>query len=373
MTALTLVDTPAALAECATELAGSARIAVDTEGDSFHSYWHRTCLLQISAGERDYVIDPIAVDPAPLASVFADPTIEKIMHAAENDVRAVKRDFAFACHTLFDSMVAARILGYPRWGLADLLRDAFGLELDKRYQRFDWAQRPLPAPALEYAASDTRHLFALRDKLAAELRGRGCEEEARDEFLRLEATPPAERGFDPEDFWRVKGAYDLEPAERPRLRELYKLRDELARRANRPPFRVMPDSTLIAVARAAPSGQVELQALSGVSPYIAQRFGRALLAALRRAEGQPPIVPLRSRRDDAAIARYEALRQWRNARAAARGVEGDVIVPNTVLRALAAQPPASLEALAEGGLLGPWKLQAYGGEIIDVLRGAKGL
>jgi ribonuclease D len=373
MTALTLVDTPTALEECAAALAGRARIAVDTEGDSFHSYWHRTCLLQISAGESDYVIDTIAVDPAPLGGVFADPRTEKVMHAAENDVRAVKRDFGFACHNLFDTMVAARILSYPRWGLADLLRDAFALELDKRYQRFDWAQRPLPAPALEYAASDTRHLFALRDKLAAELRERGAEEEARDEFQRLETTPPAERGFDPEDFWRVKGAYDLDPAERPRLRELYKLRDELARRANRPPFRVMPDSTLIVVARAAPSSQAELQALAGVSPFIAQRFGRALLAAVRRAEGQPPIVPLRSRRDDAAIARYEALRQWRNARATARGVEGDVIVPNTVLRALAAQPPPTIEALAEGGLLGPWKVQAYGREIVDVLSGRKAL
>src|SRR5207302_7012092 len=110
-----------------------------------------------------------------------------------------------------DTMVAARILGYPQWGLADLLRGAFGVELDKQYQRFDWAQRPLPRPALQYAAEDTRHLFALREKLGHELRDQDRDEVAQAEFVRLEETPAAETGFDPDDFWRVKGAYDLEP------------------------------------------------------------------------------------------------------------------------------------------------------------------
>jgi len=289
------------------------------------------------------------------------------MHAAENDVRALKRDFDFSFGTLFDTMVAARILGYPRWGLADLLRDAFGVELDKKFQRIDWAQRPLPRPALEYAAEDTHYLPALRQKLGNELREAGREEEALEEFSRLEETPAAERGFDPEDFWRVKGASDLEPALRPALRELYRLRDELARRSNKPPFRVMPDTTLIAIARASPRTQRELDTLAGVSPFIAQRYGRALLVAVERAAGQPGILHERTRPDDAVLARYDALRAWRNGRAAARKVEGDVIVPNSVLRALSANPPRSAEALAASGVLGPWKLRSYGDEIIKVL------
>ncbi|HZQ37848.1 MAG TPA: HRDC domain-containing protein [Dehalococcoidia bacterium] len=364
-----VVHSAGALAEAAASLGRETSIAVDTEADSLHSYWHQTCLLQISSPEHDYVIDPLAVDPAPLGSLFANPAVEKIMHAGENDVRVLKRDFAFAFTNLFDTMVAARILGYPRWGLADLLRDAFDVELDKRYQRYDWAQRPLPPEVLHYAAMDTHHLPALREKLGRELHIGGHDEEAAEEFARIAATPPAERGFDPEDFWRVKGAYDLEPAQRPALRELHRFRDEQARRLNRPPFRVMPDQTLIAVAKAAPHTQQELEKLAGVSPFIAQRYGRALLAAVQRAAGRPPIRAERNARpDEATLARYDALRAWRNARAAQRKVEGDVIVANSVLRALAAAPPADRPALEASGLLGPWKLRNYGDEVLAVLR-----
>ncbi|MHB8576228.1 MAG: ribonuclease D [Dehalococcoidia bacterium] len=366
--ALILVETEAALLACAAKLAGAAAIALDTEADSMHSYFHRTCLLQISAGDTDFIIDLIVLDPAPLAGIFAAAGTEKIVHAAENDIRTLKRDFGFALHALFDTMVAARILGYPRWGLADLLRDAFGVELDKQYQRFDWSQRPLPRPAITYAAEDTHHLAALRRKLGDELEREGRLEEATEEFARLEATPPGEHGFDSNDFWRVKGSHDLDPGARPRLRELYALRDQFARRANRPPFRIMPDTTLVAVAAAAPRTQAELDRLNGVSPYIAQRYGRALLTAVRRAEGQPPIQRPRSVRDDALIARFEALRQWRNRRATERNVEGEVIVSNAVLKALAATPPSDLAGLTAAGLLGPWKLRTYGEEIVLVLR-----
>ncbi|HZU78070.1 MAG TPA: ribonuclease D [Dehalococcoidia bacterium] len=364
---LILVDTPPALAACLERLRTAQTLAIDTEADSFHSYFHRTCLLQISSEDVDYVLDPLVIDPMPLGPLFADPGVEKIMHAAENDIRALKRDYGFSFRTLFDTMVAARLLGYPRWGLADLLRDAFGVELDKRYQRFDWSQRPLPAPALQYAALDTHYLPALRDRLHAELEQRGLLEEAEDAFAALEQTPPAESGFDPEDFWRVKGAYDLEAAQRPALRELYKLRDDLARRSNRPPFRVLADATLIALARTAPRDQRALEQIPGMTPYLVQRFGRAILAALARAEAMPPIAVLRTRRDDAAMARYDALRAWRNARAAARHVEGDVILGNSVLRALAAAPPRDRGALSASGLLSPWKLKTYGDEILAVL------
>jgi len=365
--ALIVVESDASLAETAAALARSTSIAVDTEADSFHSYWHRTCLLQLSAAGNDYIVDPLVVQPMLLADVFANPAIEKIMHAGENDIRILKRDYGFTFRTLFDTMIAARILGYPRWGLADLLRNAFGVELDKRYQRMDWSERPLPRPALEYAAEDTRHLAALRVKLMEELERDGRVDEAFEEFVRLEQTPAADRGFDPDDFWRVKGSRDLEPSQRPALRELYRLRDEIARRSNRPPFRVMPDSTLIAVAQAAPQTEAELSRLAGVSPYVAQRYGRALLGAVRRAAGSRPILLERSRPDEAVLARYDALRAWRNKRAAERRVEGEVIVSNSVLKVLAAEPPAGRADLEATGILGQWKLKTYGDEILAVL------
>jgi ribonuclease D len=365
--AITVVDSPASLSAALTRLSHADRIGVDTEADSLHSYWHRTCLLQMTAGDEDFIVDPIAVEVGSLAPLFADPGIEKIMHAAENDVRLLKRDYDFRFSNLFDTMASARILGYPRWGLADLLRESFGVELDKRYQRYDWAQRPLAPAAIAYAAHDTHYLGALRDRLATELAESGRTEEAAEEFARIAEIPAADRGFDPNDFWRVKGAHDLSPALRPHLRALHRLRDDEARRINRPPFKVMPDSVLIAVAQAAPHTQNELQAAPGVPPYVAQRYGRALLRAVERSRGLPPLQAERSRPDESVLARYDALRAWRNTRAAARGVEGDVIVSNSVLKALAAAAPRDRDALVQSQIVGPWKLQTYGDEIIDVL------
>jgi ribonuclease D len=363
-----MVSTAGAFAACIETLRNARTLAVDTEGDSLHSYWPRVCLVQITADGVDYIIDPFAIDTGPLAGPFADPAVEVIMHAAENDVRQLKRDFGFSFVNLFDTMVAARILGYPRWGLADLLRDAFGVELDKRFQRHDWAARPIVPAALTYAALDTHYLLALREKLGEELRVAGRADEAAEEFARLAAAPPADHGFDAHDFWRVRGAHDLDPAQRPLLRELYQVRDSEAQRSNRPPFKIMPDSALIAITRAAPHSQQELEAVPGVPLVIARRYGRLLLAAMRRADGQPPLIQERLPRDEVRENRYEALRAWRNARAAARGVEGDVIVANSVLRALAAAAPRDVATLAASGLLGAWKLNAYGAEIVNVLR-----
>ena len=146
------------------------------------------------------------------------------------------------------------------------------------------------------------------------------------------------------------------------------MRDSEAQRSNRPPFKIMPDGALIAIARAAPRTQQELEAVPGLPIVIARRYGRLLLAAVRRGEGQPPLVQERQPRDEARENRYEALRAWRNARAAARGVEGDVIVANSVLRALAAAAPREAATLAASGLLGAWKLRTYGDEIVAVLR-----
>lgn len=367
--AVTLIETPPAFAACLSALREARTLAIDTEGDSLHSYWPRVCLLQITADGVDYVIDPLALDVQPLGELFADAAVEKIMHAAENDVRQLKRDYGFSFRNLFDTMVAARILAYPRWGLADLLRDAYGVQLDKRFQRSDWAARPIPPAALEYAACDTRYLLALREKLGAELAAAGRAEEAADEFVRIADTPPAEGSFDQHDFWRVRGARDLEPAQRPLLRELYRMRDAEAQRSNRPPFKIAQDTALIAIARTAPQSQAELERIAGVPPAIARRYGRLVLGAVRRATGQPPILLEHTPRDEALDARYEALRVWRNARAAARQVEGDVIVSNNALRMLAAAAPRDTAALARSGILGPWKLQVYGEEIVALLRG----
>src|SRR5688572_19484540 len=154
------------------KLSVQPRIAVDTESNSLHAYRERVCLIQFSIPEVDFVVDPFAVkeDLSSLAPVFADPKIEKIFHAAEYDLICLRRDFGFQFANLFDTMQAARILGYPFVGLDNILLEKFGVRIDKKHQKANWGARPLTSQQIDYARQDTHYLFQLRDLLESLLR-----------------------------------------------------------------------------------------------------------------------------------------------------------------------------------------------------------
>ena len=364
-----IVSDAARLQSLLRQLENSAAIGVDTEADSFHSYREKTCLLQISTPDQDYVVDPLALpDLSSLTPVFADPRVCKVFHAAENDVAGLRRDFGFDTVHLFDTMTAARILGLPRVGLGDLLKEHFAVETNKRFQRHDWGRRPLDADSLTYAAIDSRYLVRLRDRLLPELERTGRLEEAREEFRRLEKSTARERTFDPQSFWRIKGSYALPPRGRAILRELHIWRDGQAAALDRPPFRVAPDSALLAIAEQPPSSLSELRQIAGLPEGIARRFGPALLAAaVRAARAADPQPPAPKRPDEAVQERYEALRSWRKALAAQRGVDPDVVVSNATLQAIAEHRPRTLDELKRLEAIGPWKLRNYGEALLNAL------
>jgi ribonuclease D len=366
-----LVDSPAELDAMLSTLRDAPLIAVDTESNAFHAYRPRVCLIQIADREREWAVDPHAVDTLePLGVLLNQPETVKVLHAAEGDIRVLRRDFGFGVTPVFDTMVAARILAYRRVGLADLLSEHFGLTLDKRYQRHDWGQRPISPPALRYAAADVRHLPVLYDLLYQQLMDANALEEAAEEFARVTRAVPEPRDFDPENFWRVKGTRDLPPSGRAILRELYVFRDGRARAQDRPPIKVLGDDALIAISTARPVDTAGLRR-AGLSPLQVDRYGNALLSAVRRGLASPPPRPPRPSGpppDPRVIARYDALRQWRKDRAGARGVEPDVIVPNSALRALSHATVQSPEDVARTAELGPWKREHYAGEMLRVLQ-----
>src|SRR5215207_9310610 len=173
------------LSQMAGTLSAQSRIAVDTESNSLHAYRERVCLIQFSIPQKDYVVDPFALeDLSSLAPIFANPKIEKIFHAAEYDLICLRRDFGFQFANLFDTMHAARVLGYPFVGLDNLLAEKFQFEMDKRHQKADWAMRPLTSAQLDYARLDTHFLFDLRDTLESELREKDRLQIAREDFAR---------------------------------------------------------------------------------------------------------------------------------------------------------------------------------------------
>lgn len=366
-----LIDTPSALAELVDALGGEARIALDTESNAFHAYRPRVCLIQVAAGGREWAIDTLAVpDLGGLREILLDARVEKVLHAAEGDLLNLRRDFDAGVVNIFDTMLAARLLGYPKFGLADLLLQHFNVTLDKRFQRHDWGSRPLPAPALRYAAEDVRHLERLRAVLGRELAVRGREVEAAEVFERVTHVTPEERAFDPEAFWRIKAARDLGGQERAILRELYIFRDGRARAQDRPPVKVINDDALVALSKQAPADLPGLRR-SGLSPLQVDRYGHGLLQAIRRGRRAPapPLPrPTGPRPDPRILLRYDALRAWRKARAAERGIDPEMVVSNAALRALSRAAPRSAAEVAEIADLGPWKADAYAAGLLETLR-----
>lgn len=358
-------------------LATQTAIAVDTEADSLYSYFEKVCLLQFSTRATDYIVDPLALASALdlLAPLFADPRIEKVFHAAEYDILCLKRDYNFAFANIFDTMLAARILGWTNVGLGNILNERFSVALNKKMQRADWGHRPLSAEQLAYAREDTHYLLALRDAQMIELEKLGRVEEAREEFERLTRAEPTPRQFDPHAYWNIKGARELETRQLGALRELFSWREGQARQEDRPPFKVLSDAALVGLARACPTSARGLARVTGVSEFIQRRYGASILAAIARGVAAPQTARPRPRArgenflDPAARTRLDKLKAWRKQRAHARGVETDVIVSNEVLYAAARHHPRTLDALVAMTGLGPWKARTYGEEIVRVLRG----
>jgi ribonuclease D len=350
-------------------LSKEGTIAVDTESNSLYAYKEQVCLIQFSTPHQDFLVDPLALDDmSPLGPVFANPNIEKVFHAAEYDLLCLKRDFDFQCSNLFDTMIAARTLGREEVGLGALLEAEFKVRLDKRFQRADWGERPLPRELLAYARMDTHYLVALRDRLRGELEKRGLLALAEEDFNRM--THVNGRALDARspDPWRVSGAYDLNPQQAAVLRELVHYRDQAARSANRPLFKVLNDTTLLEIAFRMPRSLRQLDGIAGMTQGQIYRHGQRLLEAVTRGSKAEPVFPPRSPRpNEQVLERLDLLKRWRKEVGLQMGVKSDVILPRDVLQALAETNPRSPEELADLMKEVPWRLERFGGQILKIL------
>ena len=345
-------------------------ISVDTESNSLFAYREQVCLIQFTIPGHDYLVDPLALkDISALGKVFANPKIEKIFHAAEYDLLTLQRDFGFQFRNLFDTMVAARILGRSRVGLGSLLEEEFGIYVEKKYQRANWGKRPLPPEMLEYASMDTHYLIRLRNLLAKELKQTGRWVIAEEDFARLErvtGTPPEPNGA---NVWRVSGVYDLSPPQITILQELAQYREDQARSANRPLFKVIGDRTLVAIAEEAPETLEELAELPGMSRGQVRRHGRALLQAVYDGKQKPPTKrPRIPRKDDRVIALTDALRDWRKHAARKLSVESDIVLPRDVMDAIGEAMPKTRQELADLMQEVPWRYKEYGDQIYKIIQ-----
>ena len=365
-----VVLTPDALSAAIDEFYRAQSIGVDTEANSFFVYRERTCLVQVSTLDADFILDPLSVDLAPFARLLADPAVEKIFHACEYDVLLLKQDFGVTIANLFDTSIAAKAVGFRRHGLANLVEEILKRHMVKDEQRSDWGRRPLSAQQIEYAYADTQHLIELAWHLKREVCDRNLEAEVAVDCGRVAHREFRLREYDPNAFERHPAARKMDPVSRRILKELYDMREARARELDKPPFRIISDDALgeIAVRKAATRDQLRL--VPGITPVVMGRHGQVILSAVERAlalGGLPFQRRVAGLADPFEEDRYEKLRAWRRKVAEERSVEVEVIANNAVLKAIAHRWPRTVGDLSEVVELDHYRRDRYGEAIVTAL------
>jgi ribonuclease D len=364
------VDHQSSLEKMVADLSIQTRVAVDTESNSLHAYREQVCLIQFSTPSTDYILDPFAFDDlSVLGPLFSNPAIEKIFHAAEYDLICLKRDFDFQFANIFDTMYAARVLGYQFVGLDNMLAEKMNIKVDKKHQKADWAARPLTASQIDYARFDTHYLFQLRDILEKELEEKGRLQLAWEDFTRACKVELPKEKVNGASWRRFSARKDVTTRELTILSELCVFRDHVAERMDRPPFKVVDDDTLLAIARNLPEKDVDLAGI-GLSPKQIRLWGGDILDAVRRGVDAPLVAREQAKRpNDAMLRRLEKLKNWRKLSAKETGVESDIILPKAYLFLLAENPPGNIDELQLLFHDSPSRFQKYGKQILKILGG----
>jgi len=332
-----VIDTPKKLDAYLPVLRRAAWVAVDTEADSLHAYPEKVCLLQASTPEGDDLIDPLAeIDLEPLFDELSHH--ELIMHGSDYDLRLFRKHHGFVPTAIFDTMLAARLLGHTQFGLGNLAERCLGVHLEKGPQKANWALRPLTERMEAYARNDTRHLKPLADGLRRDLDDKGRLDWHRECCERLIEECARERSPDPDLVWRLKGSHLLGRPALAVLRELWYWREDEAVAANRPPFFVVSHEILVDVAVAASTGHP----LDPVLPrHLSGRRRAGLLAAVDHALGLPPADypgfprTISRRATEGERRRFVEIQKDRDARAAELGIDPTLIASRSALSDLA--------------------------------------
>jgi len=369
-TELVWIDQPQKLHDVIDELSAQDILAVDTESNSLYAYQEQVCLIQFSTRDKDYLVDALVLpDLSDLAPIFQSGQILKVFHAAEYDLICLFRDYGFRFNYLFDTMTAARTLGYQKIGLGSLLEKFFNIQMNKKYQRANWGKRPLKPDMLEYARLDSHYLIPLQEKLRSELESSGLWKLALEDFQRLTEDIEDTTESSKEDFWKLHGARDLSPEKAAVLKSLYQFRERQAKAQDRPPFKVISHQALVEIARVCPKNKNELSKVPKLSDPLARRYGGQLIKAVQEGKNNPPIHPPHYKRPaDAILDRIDALREWRKLTAGDMGIPSDVVLPRDVLNRIAWENPRDMTGLKQHMQDVPFRFDRFGKAIFEIIK-----
>ena len=355
-----IIATDAQLAELVPQINAAKRVALDTEADSLHSYREKLCLIQISTpsarakgGENDFIVDPLSnLDLEPLRRALESKEI--VLHAADYDLRMLRRGLNFTASKIFDTVIAARLLGIREFSLGALIKYFFDVELHKHSQKADWGLRPLPTRMLKYAVDDVHYLLPLAAKLQEELERVHRHDWFRQSCGRAIELAAAERERVQDELWRIGGAGALDPRTGAVLRALWQWRNAEAEMADRPPFHILQNRELLNAAESFTSGHVP--DYRHFSARRRQAFREAAKIALQSPQSEWPVMRRRSgsRPTEEMRRRADQLRERRDKAAEKLGLERSFVASRGALEAIAADPARAT------ALLVPWQRELIG-------------
>ncbi len=346
MRRIDLIDTESHLSEVVDRIARGMRVAVDIESNGFFRYREQVCLIQLATAQAVYLVDPLAIgNVRPLGDLFSDRSVEKVFHAGDYDLRSLDRDWGFRVNNLFDTRIAATFVGANQLGLQSVVKEYAGVELNKlrRLQRSDWSMRPLSSEALRYAADDVLYLLNVRDVLWERLKKLSRLEWAKEEFARLEDL----RHTEPDRalaFLSIKGSRDLDGRGLAVLRSLSRFREREARRLDRPPFKVIPNSALIQLSS---QPATDLSLVKGLGRFGRPPTDRRLKAAIDEGLRSPTVTrqkrePTKDKRGPEELriieARLRSLKTWRSQLGSKLRLDSGLLWPTASLKRLARRP-----------------------------------
>ena len=345
-----MISTAPQLNDLISGIAPHNRVAIDTEADSLHCYREKLCLLQVSVPGHDFIVDPLAnVDLALLRDALCEKQI--VLHGSDFDLRLLRRSLSFVPKQIFDTVIAARLIGIREFSLAALVKRFFDVDLAKTSQKANWAQRPLPERMVEYAINDTHYLLGLAERLEAELDRHGRTEWFRQSCQRALEQAASDRTRDLDEAWRISGAGTLRDRAAAVLRELWTWREKEAEAVDRPPFHILQNNELLNAAGSFASGGAP--DYKHFSEARRRRFREAAERGLRLPEENWPVMRRRAgaRPSPEVVRRAEQLKRTRDHAARDLDLEASVIAPRATLEAIAADETRT------SNLLLPWQRQ----------------
>jgi ribonuclease D len=355
------------------EAKAARSIVVDTESDSLYHYHQKVCLIQIAteAGSA-YLLDPLEGFPIEtLRPLFESPDLTKVFHGADYDIALLKAKASMSLRNIYDTMIAARFLGRPEVGLQATLRDELGLTISKGNQKDDWSARPLSDEQLNYAVTDVQHLLAVMAKQKAALEEKRRLSWVLEECQALESLSALPQKEEPCEVFRdVKGVAALSPRALAVFRELITCREQIADELDLPPFRIAVNEALLALARPEKDGGRDAVIANIRRREYGDRFHEALVRGLEVPDADLPKL-VRGRRIELPLAqqrRVAAMKEWRKSAATKVGLELSLVIPQRLIDRIAEANPSTLDELSAIEGLRRWRVEAFGEEILRVIR-----